>query len=110
MRSTAPQDHITAFTEELLRTGLGLGEVAADLVEALPADSYPGEEPARVVLEMVTGTIRTCLVHADERDVEVATELIIEARERVLEHLQLALALSRRMHDDEGDDERRAYG
>ncbi len=87
-----------------------LFDLAADLTEALPADAYPGEEPAAVVIEMVTGTIRTVLAAADERDVERATELIAEARERVLEHLQLALELSRRIHGDADEPPRRLRG
>jgi hypothetical protein len=77
-----------------------LFDLPADLTEVLPADDYPGEEPAAVVIEMVTGTIRTVLAAADERDVERATKLIAEACERVLEHLRLAVELSRRIHGD----------
>lgn len=54
-------DHVTTFTAELLRTGLMLAELAAELAETLPADAYPGVEPGAVVIEMITGTIRTAL-------------------------------------------------
>jgi DNA-binding MurR/RpiR family transcriptional regulator len=96
MGPTQAEDHIATFTEELLRTGYMVAELGANLVEATPADAYPGEEPAAVVIEMIIGSIRTTLAGADEPDVVRATELIAEARERVLEHLQLALAVSRR--------------
>lgn len=72
--------------------------VAADLVEELPPDAYPGEDPAEVILEMVTGTIRTFLSDVDPSEVELATTLIAGARDRVLEHLRLALELSKRIH------------
>lgn len=59
---------------------------------------------------MVAGTIRTVLAAADERDVERAARLIAEAPERVLEHLQLALELSRRIHGDADEPLRRLRG
>ncbi len=104
MGSREASDHVTAFTEELLRTGLMLSELGSNLAESLPAEAFPGEEPGAVVIEMVTGTIRTALGAVERRDLARATGLIAEARDRVLEHLQLALALSRRIHTggDEG--------
>jgi hypothetical protein len=104
------QDHVAAFTEELLRTGLMLSDLGANLAEELPADAYPGEEPGAVVIDMITGTIRTALVDADESDLRRAVELMLEANERVLEHLQLALELSRRMNGDDAEPPRRTYG
>jgi hypothetical protein len=96
MSPIGPQDSIGEFTLELIRTGSMLFGVAADLADELPADSYPGEEPGAVVIEMMTGTIRTALSEIDEQMLEEATDLMVLARERVLEHLQLALELSRR--------------
>ncbi len=84
-----------------------LSGLVSDIVEDLPVDAYPGEEPAAVVLEMLTGTIRTALESADPADVVKATELIDEALSRTLEHLQLALGLSRRFHGEAGG---RHYG
>jgi hypothetical protein len=105
-----PEDSVSAFTLELLRTGHMLSNLGADLVDSLPEDEYPGESPAAVVVEMVIGTIRTTLADADEDDLMRATELMACARDRVLEHLQLALALSRRMDGDAEDEPRRGYG
>jgi hypothetical protein len=68
--------------------------VAADVIEMLPPDAYPGEEPGDVVIEMMTGTIRTALRQAPESDVERATQLIMLARDRVIEHLQFAHKLA----------------
>ncbi len=110
MGSVVPEDHVARFTEELLRTGSMLSGLAADLVEALPPDAYPDECPAAVVIEMVTGTIRTALADTDEREVYRASDLIAEARERVLEHLRLALELSRRMGRGTGREPWRTYG
>jgi hypothetical protein len=104
------EDRVAAFTLELMRTGHMLSNLGADLVESLPDDEYPGESPAAVVIEMVVGTIRTSLADADEGELERATELIVDARERVLEHLQLALALSRRMNESSEDEPRCGFG
>ena len=108
MGSANTQDAIDGFTLELLRTGNILAGLAADLIEALPAEAYPGEELAEVVMEMITGTIRTALVEADQNDLQRAVELMREAVDRVIEHLRLALALRRRMQGADGT--RREYG
>jgi hypothetical protein len=44
---------------------------------------------------MTIGTIRSRLLEEDEHEVERATDLIAAASYRVIEHLQLAPALSR---------------
>ena len=110
MPSDQPDDHIAEFTLELLRTGSWLFETAADLVEGLKPDAYPGERPEAVVMEMITGTIRTALDDADPSDVMRCTALFVEARERVLEHLRRALELAERMHGEAGKWPRRMYG
>ncbi|MEA2211128.1 MAG: hypothetical protein QOF83_1076 [Solirubrobacteraceae bacterium] len=97
----AREHHVVQFVFELINTGSMLGGLLTDLTEALPADAYPGEEPRAVVIDMLCGTISTALASVDQRDVRRATELIDLAGERTLEHLGLALDLSRRMH--EGD-------
>src|SRR5690242_852778 len=102
------EPHISEFVLKLVGTGIWLSELAADLVEALPDDAYPGEEPRAVVLEMLCGTAATVLGSADPRDVERATELIELARDRVVEHLQLTLEMSRRGRCENG--RRRGHG
>jgi hypothetical protein len=109
MDSSSEDDHIRWFVLELLRTGCVLTDLVADLIEALPAGAYPGEEPASVVIEMLCGTIATALVSADPGDVRRATELIYVAATRTREHLRLACDLSRRIHGDDGGIGR-AYG
>jgi hypothetical protein len=74
--------HIERFVLELLRTGSMLSGLLGNLVDALPVDAYPGEEPAAVVFEMLCGTIATALDSVDLCDVDRATELIdVGARE-----------------------------
>jgi hypothetical protein len=106
MEPNTSHDHIDAFVVELLRTGVSLSETAADIIDGLPPDAYPGQEPGDVVLSMMIGTIRTALDKVEQQVVEQATALIDLAAERVREHLQLALVLSKRMHGDSG----RGYG
>ena len=105
-----PTDDASAFALELLRAAVMLTGLADDLWDAMPADAYPGEEPGAVLVEMVSGTIATALGEADPRDVRRATELIAAACSRVLEHLQLALELSRRMQGDARGGPGRVYG
>lgn len=100
---------ITEFVLGLLRTGFMLSELASNLTDALPADAYPGEDPAAVVLEMICGTIATALDTADPRGLRHATELIELASARTREHLQLARAMSRRIHGSDGS-QGRSYG
>jgi hypothetical protein len=107
---TTEQDHIDEFARALLGTGLWLCEISAELAHAMTEDAYPGEEPGAVVVEMAVGTIRTALAEVDRDRLLDAIELIDMARERVLEHLELALELSKRMHGEEGRPPRRAYG
>jgi len=97
-----PTEDVAAFTHELLRAGDMMFGIAADLAEELPPDAYPGEEPGAVVIEMLVGTISTAVGDANPSDLRCATELIRAARDRVLEHLRLALELSRRMHGEDG--------
>ena len=51
-----------------------------------------------MVVEMVYGSIATALTPVDHEDVQTSTRLIDLAGKRVLEHLPLACALSRRMN------------
>ena len=101
-------DHIERFVIQLLRAGCMLSGIASELIEELPPEAYPGEEPAAVVVEMMCGTIATALASCNPADVRRATELIDQAASRTLEHLQLACDLSRRIHGD--GEAARTYG
>ena len=100
MELTEMQDHIDLFVFSLIRTGLLLTEVAADLTESLPEAAYPEEEPGAVVLGMVCGSIRSALEAAEPELVQASVDLMEMAIDRVEEHLRLALELGTRMHDD----------
>lgn len=96
------EPHISEFVLKLIGMGIWLSDLAANLVDALPADAYPGEDSGKVVLEMLCGTIATVLGSVDPDDVGCATEIIELARDRTVEHLQLTLEMSRRMHGGDG--------
>jgi hypothetical protein len=109
MVPSSADNPVARFALTLVDAGSMLGRLVSDLAEGLPEDAYPGEDPTAVVVEMMCGTIATALEGADPQDVKRTTELIELARERVLEHLQLAAKLSARIHGGDGRTGR-AYG
>ena len=92
MRST--DDKVKEFTEQLLRTGLALTDVLSTLLEDLPEDAFPGEQPAEVLVEMLTGTLRPVADAAGERAVREATALLAAAHERAVADLRAAAELA----------------
>jgi hypothetical protein len=81
---------VRGFVEQLLRTGLMLAHLIDDLLEALPDDAYPGEEPGEVLLDMLCGTITPVLVAAGPRELDSAHALIGAVGDRTLADLRLA--------------------
>jgi hypothetical protein len=102
MGLSPPERHVERFVLELLATSSMLNGLVSNLVDSLPADAYPGEDPRLVVVEMLSGTIAAALAHVDPQDVRRAAELIELACTRTLEHLKLACAVSRRIHGCDG--------
>jgi hypothetical protein len=94
MRRSPTDDYVRDFVEELLRTGLLLIDVAADLIESLPEDAYPGESNAEVVLDMMTGTIRPAAEAAGETLVRGAIALLDATGSRTLDDLERAVELA----------------
>ncbi len=92
MRST--DDRLKEFTQQLLGTGVTLVEVLGTLHDDLPEDAFPGEDPAAVLVEMLTGTLRPVVDAAGERTVREATALIAAAHERVIGDLRTAAELA----------------
>jgi hypothetical protein len=93
-------EHIDRFALELLRTSWMLCGLVDNLVDALPEDAYPGEDRGSVVIEMLFGSIASGLEDVEATDLARAAELIERAGARVIEHLEVARGLSRRMHGD----------
>ena len=85
-------DPIRAFVTELLRSGIMLSDVLADLLEDLPDDAFPGEDTAEVLLDMVTGSIQPAAQAFGLELVREATALIGASADRVVAHLRAAAA------------------
>lgn len=83
------------LVEELLRTSFWLADVLSILLEDLPADAFPGEEQAAVLIEMVAGSSLPAIEAAGASACLAAAELVVEIRERVLDDLRAAAMLAR---------------
>jgi len=88
-------DAAQVLIEELLMTALGLGAVLSALLEDMPADAFPGEDSAAVLLEMVVGSSRPAAEAAGETRCWEASALIGAVRDRVLNDLKAAAELAR---------------
>jgi hypothetical protein len=89
-------DPVRELVEEILRTGFTLTDVLSNLVEEIPEDAFPGEEPARVLVDMVVGTVRPSARAAGLPAVRQATALVAAVRDRVLTDLRTAAELAAR--------------
>jgi hypothetical protein len=83
-----------ALIEELLRTAFSLGAAFVSLLEDLPEDAFPGEDPAAVLIEMMAGSSHPAVDAAGEVGCWAATELIEAVRERILDDLRDAARLA----------------
>jgi len=83
------------LVEEVLLTALALEDVMAALLAELPEGAFPGEDNARVLLEMVIGSAHPSVRAAGARDTRAAIALVAALRERVLTDLHTAAQLSR---------------
>jgi hypothetical protein len=82
---------VRAFVEETLRTGLMLADLLSGILDDLPDDAFPGEKPAEVLIDMVTGTVLPAASAAGPATVRQATELLGAVSERVMEDLRAAV-------------------
>jgi hypothetical protein len=83
------------FVWEMFRIGFALTELASSLVEMLPEDAYPGEEPGEVVLDMMTGTIQPVVDAAGPEVARQTISLMGAAYDRVMADMERALELTR---------------
>jgi 23S rRNA G2445 N2-methylase RlmL len=86
-------------TEELagvlLRTSLSLQDIYVSMLEEVPANAFPGENPAEVLLEMISGSATLAIEAAGLELSRAATALIGAVMDRVLDDLRAAAALAR---------------
>jgi hypothetical protein len=94
--ATPHEDLVRAFVDQLLRTGLLLTDTIAGLFDDLPDDAFDGEDHGRVLLEMLTGTIRPAAIAAGTETLEGATALLGAVFDRAEADLRAALELASR--------------
>src|SRR5215475_11694331 len=82
------------LVEEVLRTAMALEDIVVSLLDDLPDDAFPGEDPGLVLLEMIVGSVHPATLAAGPRDTRTATALVVAIRERVLADLRTAAALA----------------
>lgn len=85
-----------AFVEELLHTAFSLGGAYVSLLEDLPGDAFPGEDPAAVLVEMFASSCRPSVQAVSETECRAAMALVAAVRDRVLEDLRVAAQLAAR--------------
>lgn len=90
-----PNDAAQVLIEELLRTAFWLQDTMGSFLEEMPEDSFPGEDNAAVLLEMVVSSCRPAAEAAGESACWAATALIGSMRDRVVDDLRTALELIR---------------
>jgi len=81
--------------EELLRTALWLFDVTSSLLDELPEDAFPDEDPAVVMVEMLAGSCRPAIEAAGEEGCRTAIELAAAIRENIRNDLRAAARLGR---------------
>lgn len=84
-----------ALIEELLRTALWLFDIATSLLDDLPEDAFPGEDPATVMVQMLTGSCRPTIDAVGEAGCQSAIELVGAIRANVRDDLRAAIQLAR---------------
>jgi hypothetical protein len=85
-------DPVREFVEQLLRTGLTLIDLLSALLDDVPEDAFPGEEPAEALLDMLVGTLRPVADAAGPDTIRESTALLAAARDRTLGDLRAAAA------------------
>ncbi len=83
------------LVQALLRTSLTLHDVFVSLVEEMPGDAFPGEDPAEVLLEMINGSACLAIEAAGLELSRAATALIGAVMDRAMDDLRAAAALAR---------------
>ncbi|HWH20835.1 MAG TPA: hypothetical protein VN671_09905, partial [Solirubrobacterales bacterium] len=68
------------LVEEVLLTALALEDVMTALLAEIPEGAFPGEDNAKVLLEMVVGSVHPAARAAGPRDCRTATALVAAIR------------------------------
>ena len=92
--SSVHEDWVRAFVVEVLRTGIMLSDLLGGLLDDLPDDAFPGEDPAEVLLERLIGTIRPVAEAAGRGSVDQTTALLDAVADRTVADLRAACELA----------------
>jgi hypothetical protein len=82
------------LVEEVLRTAMALDDVMTALLAEIPEGAFPGDDNARVLLEMVVGSVYPAARAAGPGAVRTTIALVAAIRERVLTDLRTAAELA----------------
>lgn len=93
--SSGSSSDAQGLVEELLRTALWLFDVTSTLLDELPEDAFPDDDPAVVMVEMLANSCRPAIEAAGETGCRTATELAIAIRENIRNDLRTAARLAR---------------
>jgi hypothetical protein len=91
--TTEPDDALE-FVKHVLATGLMLVDVLSLLLDDVPHDAFPGEEPAEVLVEMVAGSFRPAAEAIGPNALREATALVGALVDRTLCDLRTAADLA----------------
>ena len=91
----AHHDEVRALVEELLRTGLMFSDVLSGLLDDMPDDAFPGESPAEVLIEMLTGSVRPVAEAAGAETIRADLALVGAMADRTVSDLRRALEIAR---------------
>jgi hypothetical protein len=94
-RRTDALEATEELVQVLLRTSLSLQDLYVSMVEGIPDDAFPGEDPAEVLLEMISGSACQAIEAAGLEVSRAATALIGAVLDRVLDDLRAAAALAK---------------
>jgi hypothetical protein len=94
-QAPSPSNDPKTLIEELLRTALWLFDITTSLLDDMPDDGFPGEDPAAVMVEMLAGSCRPAIEAAGEAGCRAAIDLAGAIREHIRDDLRAAADLSR---------------
>jgi hypothetical protein len=85
---------VRGFVEDVLRTGIALSDLIAELIDDLPEHAFPGEDKAEVVVEMLTGSARPVLEAAGAEALSRASALLGALLDRTIADLEAAAKIA----------------
>jgi hypothetical protein len=95
MSSSPKTDDAYGFVWEVVKTGNMLFDVLSMLLDDIPDDAFPGEQPGEVLIQMLAGTFAPAAEAAGPETVREATALVGALGDRAITDLRAAADLAR---------------